>query len=509
MERHELISAPQLIAGLLEYKIVPAAVLDTLLGATRDSITLNELELSLVRQHLVSADRILELKGAITGLGILDDYSITVRPSLLASVVRATGAFVLERNPLTVAMIENTPGNIDALSEELGTTNFDIWLITGPQFDTLYETYYSGAEDEDILETKNVEELLDEALRRSASDLHLSVGKPPAIRADGGLVYLPRQPLTQEWFARESPTLVGPEKYALVTTTYDVDAAYSYGDARFRVNVGADYNGDTIALRRIPARVPLLDEIGVPPGARALCNLDRGLVLVTGPTGSGKSTTLAAMLSFIAMNMARHIITLEDPIEFYLPTGKSVVNQREMGSSFATFPAGLRQALRQDPDVILVGELRDLDTMRTALTAAETGHLVFGTLHTFDAASTVARLVSSFPAEEQSHARAQLASILKGIIAQTLLPRSTQKGRVAAFEVLLANTAARNNLSKIDGHNSLHQIIETSSRDGMLTMESSLASLVRQGLVREDEARFRAPDREAFDRILQAYNTTL
>jgi twitching motility protein PilT len=280
----------------------------------------------------------------------------------------------------------------------------------------------------------------------------------------------------------------------------DADFAFTYGAARFRVNFGRDRRGMTIAARKIPTNVPTMQDIHLPEAVRRLVGLDRGLVLVVGPTGSGKSTTLASMLSAIAVDQHRHIITLEDPIEFMIPSGRSVVHQRELGQSFISFPAGLRQALRQDPDVILVGEMRDLDTIRTALTAAETGHLVFGTLHTFDAPSTVGRLVSSFPAEEHDQVRAQLSYILKAVVAQTLLPLATTKGRVAAFEVMLSTPAIQNNLRKVEGHAFLRQTIETSSRDGMQTMEMALVDLVRRGVVRLDDAEQRAPDPENFRR---------
>jgi twitching motility protein PilT len=479
-------------------------------------LSLNEMEGRLVSANLVAWARILQLKGAITGLPILDSAEIGVTKDLPARIVRSTGAFVLERTPLTVAFVEDTEVNVDAVAVTLGTPNFDVWLITASQFDTLYERYYNDAEDETLTAVENIEELLEEGLARDVSDIHMSVGVPPSIRADGGIIYLPKLPLTAEFFDREGPRLVGEDKYIAALTkepgavdnrSFDADAAYTYGESRFRVNVGMDYNGPTIALRRIPAYAPSLDALGLPPGARSFCNLERGLVLVTGPTGSGKSTTLASMLSYMALTMERHIITLEDPIEFYLPTGRSIVNQRELGESFHDFPGGLRQALRQDPDVILVGELRDLETIRTALTAAETGHLVFATLHTYDASSTVARMVSSFPADEQAHARAQMANILKGIISQTLLPRASRKGRVAAFEIMIANVAIQNNLAKVGGHNQLRQVIETSSRDGMMTMESSLATLVRRSIVEESDARFKAPNAEDFERRLrQAIN---
>lgn len=500
------LTVKRLLDGLVEYRFATPAQIGAALGDYLNK-SLNEVELSLVGASIITPDRLLQLKGALTGTSIYDDPNTLVRVQLAPSVVRESGSFVLDRAPLTVAMVEDTDHNVEIVAAALGVTDFEVWLITGPQFDSLYETYYKDIPDDELVpEVKDMYEILDEALRRNASDVHLGAGRPPALRADGGLVYLPRQPLSVEWLEREIPTIMSEERFASALEVYDADSAYSYADARFRVNIGADYHGPTVALRRIPARVPLLDDIGLPSGARSLCELERGLVLVTGPTGSGKSTTLAAMLSYIAMNKDRHIITLEDPIEFYLPSGRSVVNQREMGESFLTFPGGLRQALRQDPDVILVGELRDPETIRTALTAAETGHLVFGTLHTFDAASTVGRIVSSFPPDEQAHARAQLSYILKGIIAQTLIQRVTQKGRVAAFEVMLATTAIQNNLAKVDGHNSLHQTIETSSQAGMITMEASLAELVKRGQIREDEALYRAPDKDAFMRRLQSLN---
>jgi len=503
---------PQLLyEGLIERELVDVALLEEAIPDPT-MLSLNALETRLLASGLVAAVRILQLKGALTGLPILDRPDIGVLKDLPARIVRATGAFVLDRTPLTVAFVEDTEVNINAIAATLGTPNFDVWLITASQFDTLYETYYDKEDDENLVAVKDIEELLEEGLARDASDIHLSVGVPPAMRADGGIIYLPRLPLTVEFFNQEGPRLVGAEKYAeavirepgaTTERSFDADSAYTYGESRYRVNIGMDYNGPTIALRRIPAYAPSLDALGLPSGARSFCGLERGLVLVTGPTGSGKSTTLASMLSYIALTMERHIITLEDPIEFYLPTGRSVVNQRELGASFKDFPGGLRQALRQDPDVILVGELRDLETIRTALTAAETGHLVFATLHTYDAASTVARMVSSFPADEQAHARAQMANILKGIIAQTLLPRASRKGRIAAFEIMIATTAIQNNLAKVGGHNQLRQVIETASREGMMTMEASLASLVRRQLVEESDARFKAPNPEDFEKRLR------
>jgi twitching motility protein PilT len=257
-----------------------------------------------------------------------------------------------------------------------------------------------------------------------------------------------------------------------------------------------------LAARKIPTKIPTPDEISLPLAVQNLVHLDRGIVLVTGPTGSGKSTTLAALLASIARNQSRHIITLEDPVEFHLPSGRSVVHQRELGASFTSFSDGLRQALRQDPDVILVGEMRDLETIRTALTAAETGHLVFGTLHTYDAASTITRIVSVFPPEEQDQVRSLLSYIMKAIISQTLIPNMSGTGRSAAFEVMLATPAIANNLRRIDGQAQLRQTIETSSREGMQTLDMALVELVKRRAISEEHALEKAMFKEDFLRRL-------
>jgi twitching motility protein PilT len=401
-------------------------------------------------------------------------------------------------------MVEDLPDTIRVLHDVLGTGAFEIQLIAAPQVDTLYRRWYEHEQVDELPPVESLHELLDETVRRRASDLHLAIGRSPAVRVDGVLIPLAKQPLTKSWLHQEMENLAGPERLVTWETTNDVDFSYTYGEARFRVNLGADRFGLTVAARKIPTAIPSMDELGLPEPIQTLTSLERGLVLVVGPTGSGKSTTLASMLAEIVQKQSRHVITLEDPIEFLLPAGRSVVNQRELGWSFSSFPSGLRQALRQDPDVILVGEMRDLDTIRTAITAAETGHLVFATLHTFDAPATVARIVSSFPSEEQEQVRAQLAYTLQAVLAQTLLPRANKKGRIAAFEVMLSTPAIANNLRRIDGHNRLRQSIETSVQDGMNTMTMYLVDLVRKGLVRLEDAEFRAPDREDFSRRIEA-----
>jgi twitching motility protein PilT len=498
------VTAEDLSRGLVEYDLITDDQLIHALGASRDDISLNDFELAIVREHLISDERLLELKGTLSGYPILDDHTITALDRLPDPTALATGALLINTSPVTVAMVEPTQENIDALANALGTPDFSIFLTTATSFALLYRATY--LHDESVQRypvPKEIFDVMTAAVQRNASDIHLSIGQPPIIRQDGNLIRLSFGDLDAEWMNREIPKLVGLERFSKLTETFDIDTAFTYGTSRFRVNIGMDFRGPTVSLRKIPVRVPSLDELGLPPSARNFIKLERGLVLVTGPTGSGKSTTIASMLAAITAEYQRHVITLEDPIEYHIPSGKSVVNQRELYDSFSTFPNGLRQALRQDPDVILVGELRDLETMRTALSAAETGHLVLATMHTYDAVATVSRLVSSFPAEEQDHARAQLAYILKGVISQTLLPTAHTAGRVAAYEIMIATPAIQANLAKHNGHNQLRQTMEVGKQSGMQTMEIALVDLVRRGIVKESEAEFRSSDRASFMRRLR------
>jgi twitching motility protein PilT len=501
------LSAQNVIAALLKAGVLDEGKLVTLLGERRATVSLNDLEIILVEKNILSVKRLAHLKGVLSGRPIVEEAaSVVIRPDALPlDFVRRSGSLVVDKDPLTVVMVEDVPEVVEAVSAMLGTPAFDIWLMPATLFDELLKAYYLGSDgdDGDVEHCKDIFEVLTEAVRRRASDIHLSAGLPPSFRVDGSLSPIRRAPLPGDWLESEMSKLTTPDKMDHWRVHSDVDFAYTFGAARFRVNIGKDRSGITVALRKIPTVIPTMDDLGLPSSVRDLTFLERGLVLVVGPTGSGKSTTLAAMLSDISTTQSRHIITLEDPVEFLLPSRKSVVHQRELGQSFYSFPGGLRQALRQDPDIILVGEMRDAETMRTAMTAAETGHLVFGTLHTFDAASTVARIVSSFPPEEQDQVRAQLAYILKGVVAQSLLPLATSKGRVAAMEVMLSTPGIQNNLRKVDGHNLLRSTIETSSQYGMRTMEMALLDLVKRGVVRLEDAEHRAADREEFRRRVE------
>jgi twitching motility protein PilT len=496
------IKAENILGALMDSGVYDDASLITLLGEARHHLTLSELERSLARDGRVSDAALAQVKSETSGYPALP--SVGVRPISLipASLSRALGVVVVSENPLTVALVEDLPDSLATLYEHL-KQRFAVKVCTLAQFIELFRATYENVGYFDRPPLTDIYAIFDAAVKKRASDIHLSVGRPPALRVEGSLVDLPYQNVDQPWMRSEMARLLGVERLARAEREYNVDMAFPYGATRFRLNVGMDRNGLTLTARKIPSKVPTPEEIGLPPVVQNFASLDRGLVLVTGPTGSGKSTTLAALLGQISRHQSRHIITLEDPIEFILPPGASTVNQRELGSSFTSFADGLRQALRQDPDVILVGEMRDEETIRTAITAAETGHLVFGTLHTYDASSTLTRIVAVFPPEEQEQIRSMLGYIMKGIVSQTLLPTLSGEGRSAAFEIMVVNSAIANNLRKVDGMSQLRQIIETSTREGMQTMDIALADLVRRRVVSEEVALEKVVNIDDFRKRLQ------
>jgi len=334
-----------------------------------------------------------------------------------------------------------------------------------------------------------IDALLEELAARNASDLHVTAGSFPAIRIHGHLERLEQfSELTPEDTLQLTYKILSSEQQKQLEVKRQVDLSYSVpGVARFRVNVYLQRGSVAAAFRLIPAQLKTIEELGLPPALLELCKKPRGIVLVTGPTGSGKSTTLAAMIDEINRTRSDHLITIEDPIEFLHHHKSCVVNQREIGSDATSFADALRGALRQDPDVILLGEMRDLETISTALTAAETGHLVFATLHTQDASSTVDRVVDVFPPQQQGQIRIQLAGSLQGVVAQTLLPTVGGRGRAAALEILFPDDAVRNLIrsAKVE---QIYSIMQTRSGRGMQTMEQSLADLVRRGVLSQDVA---------------------
>jgi twitching motility protein PilT len=344
-----------------------------------------------------------------------------------------------------------------------------------------------------------------QVLDRRASDLHLTAGAPPMIRSRGRLVAL-------EGFAVLTPTDTREVIYSILSgaqrqrleNNWQIDFAYAVpGRARFRVNAYFQRGALGAAFRLIPFEVVPLEELGLPPAVREFADKPRGLVLVTGPTGSGKSTTLASIIDVINQTRQDHIMTIEDPIEFLHQHKNCIVNQRELGSDATSFADALKAALRQDPDVILVGEMRDIETMQTAITAAETGHLVFATLHTQDAPQTVDRIVDSFSADQQGQIRAQLSIALQGIVTQTLVPTADGAGRAVAAEVMIPTPAVRNLIREAKTHQ-LYSVIQTGSAFGMQTMDASLAGLVRSGRVTLAVAQQRAHSAEELNRLLSS-----
>ena len=334
----------------------------------------------------------------------------------------------------------------------------------------------------------DVKALMDVVSAKRASDLHLNPGRPAVGRLHGRLVALSDHALTDADTEAMCRALCDDKHWREVEEVGSTDfgVQHATGD-RFRVSVFRQRGRHSAVLRLIPSDLLSFEQIGVPESVRELLRRPRGLILVTGPTGSGKSTTLAAMIDWINENQDRHIITIEDPIEYYHQHKQGLVTQREVGSDVPDFPEAMRRALRQDPDVILLGEMRDLATISAAITAAETGHLVFGTLHTTGSARTVNRIVDAFPANQQEQIRAQLSVALLAVISQVLLPSATDGGRVAAFEIMIMTSAIANLIRKNET-NKIQSSIQTSRRMGMVTLDDSLLDLVKEGRITPETA---------------------
>jgi twitching motility protein PilT len=354
----------------------------------------------------------------------------------------------------------------------------------------------------------DLQKLLEQAVKANASDIHLLAGIPPSLRIDGSLQSAPGYDSMQPHDIESMIfSILTPEQKEILVTNKELDFSFGYGggvygdQGRFRINAYYQRNYLGAALRYLPPKIRSVDELGLPKVCHDFALLKQGFVLVTGPTGHGKSTTLAAILNEINLTRATHILTIEDPIEYVYPTGKSIISQREIGGDTHSWAMALKSALREDPDVVLVGEMRDPETMQAAITLAETGHLVFATLHTNSAAQSIDRIVDAFPADQREQVRIQLAATLRGIVSQRLLPK-IGGGRVAADEILIGTPAVASNIR--DGKTHLiDSVIQTSKDIGMTTLEASLAKLVLAGVISLDEAKGYALREQELLRMVQ------
>lgn len=349
----------------------------------------------------------------------------------------------------------------------------------------------------------NIDILLRTLIVKKASDLHFQAGSPPIFRVNGELSFSDLGPLASKEIEKYAYSIMTKDQQEEFNRIHRLDFSYSVpGIARFRVNVYKQRGCVGAVMRAIPFEIPNIEDLGLPPIVKELATKPNGLVLVTGPTGSGKSTTLAAIIGYINSRLRGHIITIEDPIEFIHQNKLCEINQREVGTDTDSFAAALRDCLREDPDIILVGEMRDLETISNAITAAETGHLVFATLHTNDAAQTVNRIIDVFPPHQQPQIRIQLAASLRAVIAQTLVRKKDGSGRIAAFEIMIVNMAIKN-LIKEGKANQIYSVIQTGSQEGMQLLEQSLRPLCENGLISMEEAMSKLNDPKAFELALK------
>jgi twitching motility protein PilT len=348
----------------------------------------------------------------------------------------------------------------------------------------------------------DLDQFLQIVVRQGASDLHLAEGQPPKMRTHGDIMPIRSEPISHDEATRMLSEVCGPNNWEIFEQHGDLDFAYQMDEhSRFRSNYYKQSEGYAAAFRLIPTKIATLEELGIPVVVKEFANLRGGLVLVTGPTGSGKTTTQAALIDFINENFAKHVITIEEPIEFVHDNRRSIITQREVPTDSISFAAGLKASLRQNTDIVLVGEMRDLETISLALTAAETGLLVFGTLHTNNARKTVDRMVDAFPADRQPQARAMLANSLRGVVAQLLLKRSDRPGRIAVNEILIANAAVAAIIREGATHK-LQDVIVSGRAQGMQFMDDAIWALLERGVVSAHEAFMKGIDKSRFKPFL-------
>src|SRR5213594_2099408 len=354
-----------------------------------------------------------------------------------------------------------------------------------------------------------VDQFLQIVVRQGASDLHIGEGQPPKIRTHGDIMPIRDEPISREEATRMLSEVCGPQNWEIFQEHGDLDFAYQMDEqSRFRTNYFKQSDGYGAAFRLIPTKISSVEELGVPVVIKEFAYLRGGLVLVTGPTGSGKTTTQAALIDFINQNFSKHVVTIEEPIEFVHNNKHSIITQREVPADSISFPAGLKAALREDTDIVLIGEMRDLETISLALTAAETGLLAIATLHTNNARKTVDRMIDAFPAEKQAQARAMLANSLRGVVAQLLLKRSDRPGRIAVNEILIANAAVAAIIREGATHK-LQDVIVSGRAQGMQFMDDAIWELLDKGIVSPHEAFMKAIDKSRFKPFLSAEEEAL
>jgi len=500
-------SSRQLGELLLERKVLSRDVLEVVLDKeAREGTPMSAL---LVQDGVVGEKDIIAAVAQQVGVAFVDLAVHPVRPDLDAllpvEVARRLRAIVVDRdqNGLVVAM-EN-PSDTNAIDEieDLVETTIKACIAVRSEIVEHLDRMYGALAGEDPTTDTHLNELLERVLDLGGSDLHLSSGLHPAVRVNGEIKQLTEFPLL-------NPSEIRRMLYDVLTQKQrerfedrlELDTSHSIpGRGRFRVNVFLQRNSMGAVMRTIPETIVPIESLGLPDAVHQFTTMHRGLVLVTGPTGSGKSTSLASMVDIINSTRAGHIMTVEDPIEFLHHHKRSIVNQREVGEDTQSFSLALKHVLRQDPDVILVGEMRDLETIHTALTAAETGHLVFGTLHTQDAPQAVDRIIDVFPAHQQQQVRVQLASSLMGVVTQQLVPTIDGRGRAVACEVMVVTPAIRNLIREGKTHQ-IYSALQAGGSYGMQTMDQSLARLVRLGTVGLQDAVDRCTNEQDLKRMI-------
>ncbi len=481
-------SSRQLGEILLDRKVLSRDVLELVLDReAREGVPMTNL---LVREGLVSERDIISAYADQAGIPFVDLAVAPVRfdavGRLPEEVARRYKAVLVERRADGVLVAMENPGDLDSINEISAAIDEQVSPAIAVRTDLLeqIELIYNPSQVSVGSATLRLNDLLERLLDLGGSDLHLTVGVPPTVRVHGSMKQLSELPvLNPSDLRRILYDVLTQKQRERFEEDLELDTSHSIpGRGRFRMNVFQQRNSVGAVFRAIPTEIVPLEELGLPPVVATFAELHRGMVLVTGPTGSGKSTSLASVIDILNRTRDDHIITVEDPIEFLHGHKRCVVNQREVGEDTRSFSTALKSALRQDPDVVLVGEMRDLDTIHTALTAAETGHLVFGTLHTQDAPQAVDRVIDVFPAHQQQQVRVQLASSLMAVCTQQLLPRIDGPGRAVAAEVMVVTPAIRNLIREGKTHQ-IYSSLQAGSAHGMQTMDQSLAALVKAGTV--------------------------